>query len=159
MIVISNILIIIAINRDLLYLGLQFLIKLFFVFQLKPIWVPSKRTVWTSIITSWIQKTRLTISQKTPWLDCVSPSRHPHSFAIIYNMRFVFPTTDMGRATVALFIVSFFVMFIAFWTGVAGCWRRSPGNITATAILVLLACEYIRTGQETVRSGSVLERC
>ncbi|KAL4122148.1 hypothetical protein QTP88_014532 [Uroleucon formosanum] len=46
----------------------------------------------------------------------------------------------MGRSTIALFIVSFFVMFIAFWTGVAGCWRRSPGNITATAILVLLAC-------------------
>lgn len=47
----------------------------------------------------------------------------------------------MGRSTIALFIVSFFVMFIAFWTGVAGCWRRSPGNITATAILVLLACK------------------
>lgn len=47
----------------------------------------------------------------------------------------------MGRSTIALFVVSFFVMFIAFWTGVAGCWRRSPGNITATAILVLLACE------------------
>lgn len=50
---------------------------------------------------------------------------------------------DMGRATIALFIVSFFVMFIAFWTGVAGCWRRSPGNITATAILVLLACTFL----------------
>lgn len=46
----------------------------------------------------------------------------------------------MGRSAIALFIVSFFVIFIAFWTGVAGCWRRSPGNITATAILILLSC-------------------
>ncbi|CAB3371472.1 Hypothetical predicted protein [Cloeon dipterum] len=45
----------------------------------------------------------------------------------------------MGRAAIALFIVSFFVVFIAFWTGVAGCWRRSPANITSTAILMLLA--------------------
>ncbi|XP_026473767.1 uncharacterized protein LOC113377609 [Ctenocephalides felis] len=46
----------------------------------------------------------------------------------------------MGRATVALFIVAFASVFAAFWTGVAGCWRRSPGNITATAILMLFAC-------------------
>lgn len=46
----------------------------------------------------------------------------------------------MGRSAIALFIVSFFVIFVAFWTGVAGCWRRSPGNITATAILILLSC-------------------
>ncbi|XP_059477565.1 uncharacterized protein LOC132197951 isoform X1 [Neocloeon triangulifer] len=45
----------------------------------------------------------------------------------------------MGRAVIALFIVSFFVVFVAFWTGVAGCWRRSPANITSTAILMLLA--------------------
>ncbi|CAH0394884.1 unnamed protein product [Bemisia tabaci] len=47
---------------------------------------------------------------------------------------------NMGRSTIVLFGVAFFVIFIAFWTGVAGCWRRSPGNITATAILILLAC-------------------
>ncbi|XP_008484417.3 uncharacterized protein LOC103521091, partial [Diaphorina citri] len=46
----------------------------------------------------------------------------------------------MGRSVIVIFIVAFFVIFIAFWTGVAGCWRRSPGNITATAILMLLAC-------------------
>lgn len=46
----------------------------------------------------------------------------------------------MGRSAIALFIVAFFAIFIAFWTGIAGCWRRSPGNITATAILMLLAC-------------------
>lgn len=50
--------------------------------------------------------------------------------------------TDMGRSMIALFIVAFFFVFVAFWTGVAGCWRRSPGNITSTAILMLLACEY-----------------
>uniref|UniRef100_A0A1B6GSJ6 Voltage-dependent calcium channel gamma-5 subunit n=2 Tax=Cuerna arida TaxID=1464854 RepID=A0A1B6GSJ6_9HEMI len=46
----------------------------------------------------------------------------------------------MGRAAIALFIVAFFSIFVAFWTGITGCWRRSPGNITATAILILLAC-------------------
>ncbi|XP_063235201.1 uncharacterized protein LOC134538107 isoform X1 [Bacillus rossius redtenbacheri] len=46
----------------------------------------------------------------------------------------------MGRSMIAMFIVAFFAVFIAFWTGVAGCWRRSPGNITATAILMLLCC-------------------
>lgn len=49
--------------------------------------------------------------------------------------------TDMGRSMIALFIVAFFAVFVAFWTGVAGCWRRSPGNITCTAILMLLACK------------------
>ncbi|KPJ02674.1 hypothetical protein RR46_09877 [Papilio xuthus] len=46
----------------------------------------------------------------------------------------------MARSTVALFIVAFLVLFIAFWTGVVGCWKRSPGNITATAILMLVTC-------------------
>ncbi|XP_046399208.1 uncharacterized protein LOC124165754 isoform X2 [Ischnura elegans] len=46
----------------------------------------------------------------------------------------------MGRSMIALFILAFFTVFIAFWTGVAGCWRRSPGNITATAILMLFSC-------------------
>ncbi|XP_053607784.1 uncharacterized protein LOC128673747 isoform X1 [Plodia interpunctella] len=46
----------------------------------------------------------------------------------------------MARSTVALFIVAFLSLFIAFWTGVVGCWKRSPGNITATAILMLVTC-------------------
>ncbi|GBP38416.1 hypothetical protein EVAR_28214_1 [Eumeta japonica] len=46
----------------------------------------------------------------------------------------------MARSTVALFIVAFAALFVAFWTGVVGCWKRSPGNITATAILMLLTC-------------------
>lgn len=49
---------------------------------------------------------------------------------------------DMGRSMIALFIIAFVAIFVAFWTGVVGCWKRSPGNITATAILMLLACEY-----------------
>lgn len=53
-------------------------------------------------------------------------------------------STDMGRSVIVILIVAFFVIFIAFWTGVAGCWRRSPGNITATAILMLLACKYLQ---------------
>lgn len=31
-------------------------------------------------------------------------------------------------------------MFCAFWTGLSGCWKRSAGSITATAILMLMAC-------------------
>ncbi|XP_047352571.1 uncharacterized protein LOC124950199 isoform X3 [Vespa velutina] len=46
----------------------------------------------------------------------------------------------MGRSVIALFMVGFLAIFSAFWTGVVGCWRRSPGNITATAILMLFAC-------------------
>ncbi|CAB0033603.1 unnamed protein product [Trichogramma brassicae] len=46
----------------------------------------------------------------------------------------------MGRSVIALFMVGYLCIFFAFWTGVFGCWRRSPGNITATAILMLLAC-------------------
>lgn len=57
------------------------------------------------------------------------------------QLMFVSCIADMGRSAIALFIVSFFVIFVAFWTGVAGCWRRSPGNITATAILILLSCK------------------
>jgi hypothetical protein len=52
-----------------------------------------------------------------------------------------FGRLDMGRAMIALFIISFFFDFIAFWTGVVGCWRRGVGNITSTAILMLLACK------------------
>ncbi|XP_018567985.1 uncharacterized protein LOC108908434 isoform X1 [Anoplophora glabripennis] len=46
----------------------------------------------------------------------------------------------MGRSMIALFIISFISVFAAFCTGVTGCWRRSPGNITGTAILMLVAC-------------------
>ncbi|XP_063987603.1 uncharacterized protein LOC135167871 isoform X2 [Diachasmimorpha longicaudata] len=46
----------------------------------------------------------------------------------------------MGRSMIALFMVAFLAIFSAFWTGIVGCWRRSPGNITATAILMLFAC-------------------
>lgn len=46
----------------------------------------------------------------------------------------------MARAMIALFIVAFFFMFVSFTTGVVGCWRTSPSNITASAVLMLLAC-------------------
>ena len=49
---------------------------------------------------------------------------------------------DMGRAMIALFIVAFFFMFVSFTTGIVGCWRTSPSNITSSAILMLLACKY-----------------
>lgn len=48
----------------------------------------------------------------------------------------------MMRSMIALFIISFFFLFVGFWTGVAGCWRRSSGNITSTAVLMLLTCLF-----------------
>ena len=53
---------------------------------------------------------------------------------------------DMARSMIALFIAAFFFVFVAFWTGVTGCWRRSPGNIGTTAALMLLACESTCAG-------------
>lgn len=41
----------------------------------------------------------------------------------------------MARSCVALFIVSFFLSFLSFWTGIAGCWKRSYSNIIATGLL------------------------
>lgn len=46
----------------------------------------------------------------------------------------------LARSCVALFVLSFVSVFCAFWTGLSGCWRRSAGAITATAILMLLTC-------------------
>ncbi|XP_022666399.1 transmembrane protein 114-like isoform X1 [Varroa jacobsoni] len=44
----------------------------------------------------------------------------------------------MARSCVALFIVSFFLSFLSFWTGIAGCWKRSYSNIIATGLLQIL---------------------
>ncbi|XP_058128911.1 transmembrane protein 235 [Anopheles ziemanni] len=46
----------------------------------------------------------------------------------------------LARSVIAAFILSFVVIFCAFWTGLSGCWKRSAGAITATAILMLTAC-------------------
>lgn len=46
----------------------------------------------------------------------------------------------LARSCVVLFIMSFLTIFCAFWTGISGCWKRSPGAITATSILLLAAC-------------------
>jgi hypothetical protein len=50
--------------------------------------------------------------------------------------------SDMARAMIALFIVGFFFMFVAFTAGVRGCWKTSPTNITASAVLMLIACKF-----------------
>ena len=47
----------------------------------------------------------------------------------------------MMRAMIALFIVGFFFMFVSFTAGILGCWKTSPSNITASAILMLIACK------------------
>ncbi|KAH9365433.1 hypothetical protein HPB48_010139 [Haemaphysalis longicornis] len=45
----------------------------------------------------------------------------------------------MARSVVALFIISFFFAFLSFFTGIAGCWKRSNSNIIATGLLQILA--------------------
>lgn len=52
----------------------------------------------------------------------------------------------MIRAMIALFIVGFFFMFVSFTVGVRGCWKTSPSNITASAILMLIACLFSAGG-------------
>jgi len=52
----------------------------------------------------------------------------------------------MNRAMVALFIVGFFFMFVSFTAGVRGCWKTSPSNITASAILMLIATLFSAGG-------------
>ncbi|CAG9809222.1 unnamed protein product [Chironomus riparius] len=46
----------------------------------------------------------------------------------------------LARGVIALFILSFLAVVCAFFTGLSGCWKRSAGAITATAILMLTAC-------------------
>jgi len=48
----------------------------------------------------------------------------------------------MGRSTIALFISCFVMMFIAFITGVIGCWKTGHSHIFASACLMLIACKY-----------------
>merc|ERR1712079_126238 len=52
----------------------------------------------------------------------------------------------MSRAMVALFIVGFFFMFVSLTAGIRGCWKTSPSNITASAILMLIACLFSAGG-------------
>ena len=73
----------------------------------------------------------------------ISPTTQRGRQLLTECLIFVFVFSDMGRAMIALFIVSFFFDFVAFWTGVVGCWRRGAGNITSTAILMLLACKCL----------------
>lgn len=46
---------------------------------------------------------------------------------------------QMGRAVIASFAAAFFLLFLSFFTGIAGCWKRSHANLIATGVLQLLA--------------------
>jgi len=52
----------------------------------------------------------------------------------------------MARAMIAMFIVGFFFIFVSFMVGVRGCWKTSPTNITASAVLMLIACLFSAAG-------------
>lgn len=46
---------------------------------------------------------------------------------------------QMGRCVILSLIVSLVFLFLSFFTGVAGCWKRSHANLIATGTLQLLA--------------------
>jgi len=52
----------------------------------------------------------------------------------------------MGRAMIAMFIVGFFFIAVSFIAGVRGCWKTSPTDITASAVLILIACLFSAAG-------------
>lgn len=43
------------------------------------------------------------------------------------------------RTTVAFYIIGLAFLFFCLFTGILGCWRRSPGLILSTGILLLFA--------------------
>lgn len=45
----------------------------------------------------------------------------------------------MARSVIGLYITGFFFLFLSFFTGITGCWKRSHGNVVATGLLQLLA--------------------
>jgi len=47
---------------------------------------------------------------------------------------------------IAMFIVGFFFVFVSFTAGVRGCWKTSPTDITASAVLMLIACLFSAAG-------------
>ena len=46
---------------------------------------------------------------------------------------------QMARGVIVAFAAAFFLLFLSFFTGIAGCWKRSHANLIATGILQLLA--------------------
>jgi len=52
----------------------------------------------------------------------------------------------MARAMIAMFIVGFFFIVVSFIAGVRGCWKTSPTNIIASAVLMLVACLFSAAG-------------
>lgn len=45
----------------------------------------------------------------------------------------------MSRCVIVSFAVTFLMLLFSFFTGIAGCWKRSHANLVATGILQLLA--------------------
>ena len=63
----------------------------------------------------------------------------------------------MGRAMIAMFIVGFFFIAVSFIAGVRGCWKTSPSDITASAVLILIACKLFSFGLISAGSKPVLK--
>lgn len=50
---------------------------------------------------------------------------------------------QMSRGVIASFAAAFFLLFLSFFTGIAGCWKRSHANLLATGVLQLLASFFV----------------
>lgn len=53
---------------------------------------------------------------------------------------------QMGRAVVAFFAAAFFLLFLSFFTGIAGRWLRSHAGLVATGVLHFLASLFAAGG-------------
>jgi len=49
---------------------------------------------------------------------------------------------QMSRGVIVSFAASFFLMVLCFFTGVAGCWKRSHANLMATGFLQMVAALF-----------------
>jgi len=62
------------------------------------------------------------------------------------------------RATVAFYIVGLGFLFFCLFTGITGCWRRSPGLILATGILLLFATLFLAAAMAVWHGVDYLQR-
>lgn len=62
------------------------------------------------------------------------------------------------RTTVAFYIIGLAFLFFCLFTGILGCWRRSPGLILSTGILLLFAVLFLAAAMAVWHGVDYLER-
>jgi len=64
----------------------------------------------------------------------------------------------LNRTAVAFYITGLFFLFFCLFTGIAGCWRRGPGLILSTGILLLFATLFLAAAMAVWHGVDYLER-